>query len=180
MFMPDLSTRLNTKTIFDLYPRGAITLICGGTRLQVHSLFDAVYWSSQLRVFQHLKSLLFSKLVLYFHYHGEMCLHSLNMDIKTCKSTTHPSIRDVCGAMVLAFDFIAAMGEVSSHKSLWLGEASFCLFQISFDSRNRYPHLRHLIMMAESKTAVTPLLMHWSYCSLALSHRYVPWECMGW
>ena len=24
--------------------------------------------------------------------------------------------------------------------------------------------------MAECKTAVTPLLMHWSYCSLALSH----------
>ena len=28
------------------------------------------------------------------------------------------------------------------------------------------------ISMAKCKTAVTPLLMHWSYCSLALSHRY--------
>ena len=27
------------------------------------------------------------------------------------------------------------------------------------------------ISMAWCKTAVTPLLMHWSYCSLALSHR---------
>ena len=27
--------------------------------------------------------------------------------------------------------------------------------------------------MAESKPAVTPVLMHWSYCSLALSHQYV-------
>ena len=27
--------------------------------------------------------------------------------------------------------------------------------------------------MALCKTAVTPLLAHWSYCSLALSHRYV-------
>ena len=26
--------------------------------------------------------------------------------------------------------------------------------------------------MAWCKTAVTPLLMHWSYCSLALSHQY--------
>ena len=26
--------------------------------------------------------------------------------------------------------------------------------------------------MAYRKTAVTPLLKHWSYCSLALSHRY--------
>ena len=28
------------------------------------------------------------------------------------------------------------------------------------------------ILMASCKTAVTPLLTHWSYCSLALSHRY--------
>ena len=28
------------------------------------------------------------------------------------------------------------------------------------------------ISMALCKTAVTPLLMHWSYCSLALSHRF--------
>ena len=28
------------------------------------------------------------------------------------------------------------------------------------------------ISMAQSKTAVTPLLTHWSYCSLALSQRY--------
>ena len=28
------------------------------------------------------------------------------------------------------------------------------------------------ISMAKCKTALTPLLTHWSYCSLALSHRY--------
>ena len=28
------------------------------------------------------------------------------------------------------------------------------------------------LSMAQCKTAVTPLLMHWSYCSLALSHHY--------
>ena len=27
--------------------------------------------------------------------------------------------------------------------------------------------------MVQRKTAVTPLLMHWSYCSLVLSHRNV-------
>ena len=38
--------------------------------------------------------------------------------------------------------------------------------------------------MAQCKTAVTPLLMHWSYCSLGLDHRYgfilpydVSWNC---
>ena len=29
------------------------------------------------------------------------------------------------------------------------------------------------LLMAQPKTAVTPLLTHWSYCSLALSHRYM-------
>ena len=33
-----------------------------------------------------------------------------------------------------------------------------------------------IILMASYKTAVTPLLTHWSYCSLALSHQY--WPCM--
>ena len=28
-----------------------------------------------------------------------------------------------------------------------------------------------IISMAKCKTAVTPLLTHWSYCSLALSHQ---------
>ena len=30
----------------------------------------------------------------------------------------------------------------------------------------------HIISMAYRKTAVTPLITHWSYCSLALSHRF--------
>ena len=31
------------------------------------------------------------------------------------------------------------------------------------------------ILMSWCKTAVTPLLMHWSYCSLALSHWHEDW-----
>ena len=31
-----------------------------------------------------------------------------------------------------------------------------------------------LILMASRKTTVTPLLMHWSHCSLALSHWFNP------
>ena len=30
-----------------------------------------------------------------------------------------------------------------------------------------------ILLMAQCKTAVTPLLTHWSYCSLTLSHRYL-------
>ena len=35
------------------------------------------------------------------------------------------------------------------------------------------------ISMVQFKTAVTPLLMHWSYCSIALNHRYIvtTWAC---
>ena len=31
----------------------------------------------------------------------------------------------------------------------------------------------HIIWMAHCKVDVTPLLMHWNYCRLTLSHRYV-------
>ena len=37
--------------------------------------------------------------------------------------------------------------------------------------------LSRCISIAQCKTAVTPLLMHWSYCSLVLSHRYVLAAC---
>ena len=30
----------------------------------------------------------------------------------------------------------------------------------------------HIILMALCKTAVTPLLVHWNYCSFALSHHF--------
>ena len=41
-------------------------------------------------------------------------------------------------------------------------------FQANFSNwRLKYEHMS----MAQCKTAVTPLLTHWSYCSLALSHR---------
>ena len=33
-------------------------------------------------------------------------------------------------------------------------------------------HMTFHISMAQCKTAVSPLLTHWGYCSLALSHRY--------
>ena len=36
----------------------------------------------------------------------------------------------------------------------------------------------NVISMAYWKTAVTPLLTHWSYCSLAISHQYV--HCRQW
>ena len=36
------------------------------------------------------------------------------------------------------------------------------------------------ISMAWCKTAVTPLLTHWSYCSLAPSHRYIIQKCCAW
>ena len=33
--------------------------------------------------------------------------------------------------------------------------------------------LPYIKSMAQCRTAVTPLLTHWSYCSLALNHRYI-------
>ena len=45
----------------------------------------------------------------------------------------------------------------------------FCSYVFTF-SRPEVGKLFH-ISMAKCKTAVTPLLIHWSYCSLALSHQ---------
>ena len=51
---------------------------------------------------------------------------------------------------------------------------------IKFETHKRHDELLghlivrklHTISMAQCKTAVIPLLTHWSYCSLALSHRF--------
>ena len=46
-----------------------------------------------------------------------------------------------------------------------------------FISPSWWRSTEQLISMTQCKTAVTPLLMHWSYCSLVLSHRYSPTVC---
>ena len=63
----------------------------------------------------------------------------------------------------------------------WYGECvhySDCLQYVPGDSHTIVVSLSgfegfllRIISMAQYKTAVTPLLTHWSYCSLALSHR---------
>ena len=50
---------------------------------------------------------------------------------------------------------------------LWAG-----LWHISNLITNWQQSMYHLISMASYKTAINPLLTHWSYCSFALSHRY--------
>ena len=44
--------------------------------------------------------------------------------------------------------------------------------QNSFWAQSGGLEVYHFIWMAYCKTAVTPLLTHWSYCSFALSHWY--------
>ena len=52
-----------------------------------------------------------------------------------------------------------------SISSLW-----FAYIDVWWLKGNGYKY--NLISVALCKTVVTPVLMHWSYCSLALSHRY--------
>ena len=49
----------------------------------------------------------------------------------------------------------------------------FCLYNLSMDIFGK------ACLTASSKTAVTPLLTHWSYCSLALNHLCVI-SCWTW
>ena len=41
-----------------------------------------------------------------------------------------------------------------------------------YSYNGKFLYWKDCISMAQHKTAVTPLLMHWSYCSLTLSHRF--------
>ena len=43
-----------------------------------------------------------------------------------------------------------------------------------FHRRRLDPFYQMIVSMAQCKTAITPLLMHWGYCSVALSHLYMP------
>ena len=45
---------------------------------------------------------------------------------------------------------------------------------------NQIPIIKWIISMAWCKTAVTPLLTHWSYCRLALSHWCILTHCSDW
>ena len=55
----------------------------------------------------------------------------------------------------------------------WAGCILPCMSNCDFTKRKILLFVR-FISRAWSKTTVTPLLTHWSYCSLALSHRYIP------
>ena len=50
--------------------------------------------------------------------------------------------------------------------------ATFLRWRDSFNSNQCNTNFITNISMAQRKTAVTPLLAHWSYCSLALSQQY--------
>ena len=62
----------------------------------------------------------------------------------------------------------------------WLGLLSIdsvfvTLIQASFNS---HFDLEIITSTVKSKTAVSPLITHWKYCSLALSHRYRCYGCL--
>ena len=63
------------------------------------------------------------------------------------------------------FSSLAALEVVNFWCSQWW---KFCQnVDISFSVQDK------IILIALHKTAVSPLLMHWRYCSLTLSHQYV-------
>ena len=66
---------------------------------------------------------------------------------------------------------ICCMGpkQIVSHNPV------YNIFNIYILLGSLHTYINTCIYMASSKTAVTPLLMHWSYCSLALSHWYNVW-----
>ena len=88
--------------------------------------------------------------------------------------------RRICRMSDKSFKLVPCLC-ISKHDSWWsamggLWKLALILNIITMTSSVSYwYHISEqnlLIAMAKCKTAVTPLLMQWSYCSLALSHRY--------
>ena len=76
------------------------------------------------------------------------------------------------------------VGEITYEKNIstFYGRAPNALTKShqSFSTKSRYAinlWIQNIISMLLCKTAVTPLLTYWSYCSLALSHRSIPHHC---
>ena len=70
---------------------------------------------------------------------------------------------------------------VSLHSAEYPELSPNCTFQISYlKSQFKYFFWNSwkniCISMVQCKTAVIPLLIHWSYCSHVLSHRYAVWN----
>ena len=68
---------------------------------------------------------------------------------------------------------------LQTHSKICSGRLDVWHTQVLWKHNSTYSHsevclmpLTDPILRAKHKTAVTPLLMHWSYCSLALSHQY--------
>ena len=70
--------------------------------------------------------------------------------------------------------FIHAMHQmINVYNLAWCIDVNYCFKAIELNCIiTRYIIRCHYISMALHKAAVTPLLTHWSYCSLALSYLY--------
>ena len=78
---------------------------------------------------------------------------------------------------------LSSLHLVSLEGKKWVTRATVCLsvstvFPLSLLSLPGSNSSCILMSMAWCKTAVTPVLMHWSYCSLALSHQCVYYPCI--
>ena len=102
----------------------------------------------------------------------------------------HDKHSDVC--IILSMASVGKCPITGIHKLITLWYASFNVSanELKFPSTpiwlcltrsNNYFHHSTVISMAKFKTAISPLLTHWGYCSLALSHRHNEWfksNCM--
>ena len=104
---------------------------------------------------------------------AQECNDSSVLAMGLLKPSTKPSISS---------DYLRIISKSFKYQLIW--NCYWCLDSQYCQSKKvlkkcQFIHLFHIynsaISISQCKPAVTPLLTHWSYCSLALNHRYHNW-----
>ena len=90
-----------------------------------------------------------------------LCLSALYLCHAKLKDTNLLNKATLVYVILLNF-----LHNILSTSGCWWPGTVWCQIFSSYSTNPR-------ILMAECKTAVTPMLIHWSYCSIALSHGYI-------
>ena len=96
------------------------------------------------------------------------CSNSIASTQELLQSGTKPSIFDLGNKK-----YVSAGMDYKLHPTTWIVNIIAAEDLVTFGARASAVMDTDFILMAQCKTAVSPLLMHWRYCSLVLHHRYI-------
>ena len=95
-----------------------------------------------------------------------LCFIAVKLDFLYWNCSFSPAWYVTDNSFSVGLNYLVFRFFVSLFRGSFSSDLSFFLSWPFWNENDIKP-----ILMAQCKTAVTPLLMHWSYCSLALSHQ---------